>query len=61
MGLIGNTVACPGACASMSVPDIWACAYTMLAVRPLPPGGNRLPVAVESGAQIRYEAKAKEA
>jgi uncharacterized protein (DUF1684 family) len=45
----------------MSVPDIWACAYTEFAARPLPPGGNRLPVAAESGAQVRYEAKAKEA
>jgi uncharacterized protein (DUF1684 family) len=37
------------------------CAYTPFATCPLPPAGNRLPVAVEAGEQIPYEAKAKEA
>jgi uncharacterized protein len=36
------------------------CAYTEFATCPLPPAGNRLPVAVEAGEQIPYEAKAKE-
>jgi uncharacterized protein (DUF1684 family) len=34
------------------------CAYTDFATCPLPPAGNRLPVAVEAGEQIPYEAKA---
>ena len=33
------------------------CAYTAFATCPLPPAGNRLPVAVEAGEQIPYEAK----
>jgi uncharacterized protein len=37
------------------------CAYTGFATCPLPPGENRLPVAVEAGEQIPYESKAKEA
>jgi hypothetical protein len=37
------------------------CAYTAFATCPLPPAENRLPVAVEAGEQIPYEAKAKEA
>ena len=37
------------------------CAYTPFATCPLPPAGNRLPVAVEAGEQLPYEAKAKEA
>ena len=37
------------------------CAYTEFATCPLPPAGNRLPVAVEAGEQILYEANAKEA
>jgi uncharacterized protein (DUF1684 family) len=37
------------------------CAYTEFATCPLPPAGNRLPMAVEAGEQIPYEAKAKEA
>ncbi|MCW2929349.1 MAG: hypothetical protein JWM19_311 [Actinomycetia bacterium] len=37
------------------------CAYTAFATCPLPPAGNRLPVAVEAGEQIPYEAKAEEA
>ena len=37
------------------------CAYTTFATCPLPPHGNRLPVAVEAGEQIPYEAKAAEA
>jgi uncharacterized protein (DUF1684 family) len=37
------------------------CAYTSFATCPLPPAGNRLPVAVEAGEQLPYEAKAKEA
>jgi uncharacterized protein (DUF1684 family) len=37
------------------------CAYTEFATCPLPPAENRLPVAVEAGEQIPYEAKAKEA
>jgi uncharacterized protein (DUF1684 family) len=37
------------------------CAYTQFATCPLPPAGNRLPVAVEAGEQIPYEAKATEA
>jgi uncharacterized protein (DUF1684 family) len=32
------------------------CAYTAFATCPLPPAGNRLPVAVEAGEQIPYEA-----
>jgi hypothetical protein len=35
------------------------CAYTEFATCPLPPAGNHLPVAVEAGEQIPYEAKAK--
>jgi uncharacterized protein len=35
------------------------CAYTEFATCPLPPAENRLPVAVEAGEQIPYEAKAK--
>jgi uncharacterized protein len=31
------------------------CAYTDLATCPLPPAGNRLPVAVEAGERIPYE------
>ena len=31
------------------------CAYTEFATCPLPPAGNRLPVAVEAGEQIPYE------
>ena len=31
------------------------CAYTDLATCPLPPAGNRLPVAVEAGEKIPYE------
>jgi uncharacterized protein len=34
------------------------CAYTPFATCPLPPAENRLPVAVEAGEQIPYEAKA---
>jgi uncharacterized protein len=50
----------------MSVLDFQAskdftAAYTEFATCPLPPAGNRLPVAVEAGEQIPYEAKAKEA
>jgi uncharacterized protein (DUF1684 family) len=37
------------------------CAYTEFATCPLPPAGNRLPVAVEAGEQIPYEATAAEA
>ena len=37
------------------------CAYTGFATCPLPPAENRLPVAVEAGEQIPYEAKIKEA
>jgi uncharacterized protein (DUF1684 family) len=37
------------------------CAYTGFATCPLPPAENRLPVAVEAGEQIPYEAKAEEA
>jgi uncharacterized protein len=37
------------------------CAYTDFATCPLPPAGNRLPVAVEAGEQIPYEAKTGEA
>jgi uncharacterized protein len=37
------------------------CAYTEFATCPLPPAGNRLPVAVEAGEQIPYEAAAAEA
>jgi uncharacterized protein (DUF1684 family) len=37
------------------------CAYTGFATCPLPPAGNRLPVAVEAGEQIPYEAKTGEA
>ena len=37
------------------------CAYTDFATCPLPPAENRLPVAVEAGEQIPYEARAKEA
>ena len=37
------------------------CAYTDFATCPLPPAGNRLPVAVEVGEQIPYEAKASKA
>jgi uncharacterized protein (DUF1684 family) len=37
------------------------CAYTQFATCPLPPAGNRLPVAVEAGEQIPHEAKATEA
>lgn len=37
------------------------CAYTSFATCPLPPAGNRLPVAVEAGEQIPAEATAKEA
>jgi hypothetical protein len=37
------------------------CAYTQFATCPLPPAGNRLPVAVEAGEQIPYEAKAAQA
>jgi uncharacterized protein len=37
------------------------CAYTEFATCPLPPAGNRLPVAVEAGEQIPYEAKVREA
>jgi uncharacterized protein len=37
------------------------CAYTPFATCPLPPAENRLPVAVEAGEQIPYEATAKEA
>jgi len=33
------------------------CAYTAFATCPLPPAGNRLPVAVEAGEQIPYEAR----
>jgi uncharacterized protein len=35
------------------------CAYTEFATCPLPPAGNRLPVAVEAGEQIPSEAKAR--
>jgi uncharacterized protein (DUF1684 family) len=35
------------------------CAYTQFATCPLPPAGNRLPVAVEAGEQIPYEARAE--
>jgi hypothetical protein len=34
------------------------CAYTEFATCPLPPAENRLPVAVEAGEQLPYEAKA---
>jgi uncharacterized protein len=37
------------------------CAYTEFATCPLPPPGNHLPVAVEAGEQIPYEAKARRA
>lgn len=37
------------------------CAYTKFATCPLPPTGNRLPVAIEAGELIPYEAKAEEA
>jgi uncharacterized protein len=37
------------------------CAYTDFATCPLPPAGNRLPVAVEAGEQIPHEAKASKA
>jgi uncharacterized protein len=37
------------------------CAYTDFATCPLPPAGNRLPVPVEAGEQIPYEAKAETA
>ena len=37
------------------------CAYTEFATCPLPPAENRLPVAVEAGERIPYEAKGKEA
>jgi uncharacterized protein (DUF1684 family) len=37
------------------------CAYTDFATCPLPPAGNRLPVAVEAGEQVPYEAKAGKA
>jgi len=37
------------------------CAYTGFATCPLPPAGNRLPVAVEAGEQLPYEAKAGQA
>jgi uncharacterized protein len=37
------------------------CAYTTFATCPLPPAENRLPVAVEAGEQIPYEAQAREA
>jgi uncharacterized protein (DUF1684 family) len=37
------------------------CAYTEFATCPLPPAENRLPVAVEAGEQIPYEAKVTEA
>ena len=37
------------------------CAYTEFATCPLPPAENRLPVAVEAGEQIPYEAKVREA
>lgn len=36
------------------------CAYTPFATCPLPPAGNRLPVAIEAGEQIPYEATANE-
>jgi uncharacterized protein len=35
------------------------CAYTEFATCPLPPAENHLPVAVEAGEQLPYEAKAK--
>jgi hypothetical protein len=35
------------------------CAYTQFATCPLPPAGNRLPVAVEAGEQIPDEARAE--
>jgi uncharacterized protein len=35
------------------------CAYTEFATCPLPPAGNRLPVAVEAGERIPYEADAR--
>ena len=35
------------------------CAYTEFATCPLPPAENRLPVAVEAGAQIPYEASSE--
>ncbi len=35
------------------------CAYTQFATCPLPPAGNRLPVAVEAGEQLPYEAAAQ--
>jgi len=35
------------------------CAYTEYATCPLPPAGNRLPVAVEAGEQIPYEARSE--
>ncbi len=37
------------------------CAYTDFATCPLPPAGNRLPVPVEAGEQIPYEAQAHKA
>jgi hypothetical protein len=37
------------------------CAYTDFATCPLPPAGNHLPVPVEAGEQIPYEANAKNA
>jgi uncharacterized protein (DUF1684 family) len=33
------------------------CAYTEFATCPLPPAGNRLPLAVEAGEQVPYEAR----
>ena len=36
-------------------------AYTTFATCPLPPAENRLPVAIEAGEQLPYEAKAAEA
>ena len=35
------------------------CAYTEFATCPLPPAENRLPVAVEAGEQIPYEASSE--
>jgi uncharacterized protein (DUF1684 family) len=37
------------------------CAYTQFATCPLPPAGNRLPVAVEAGEQTPYEVEATKA
>jgi hypothetical protein len=68
--LVGNTVACPDACASMSVLDFqaskdftadWDAWHEKHEGRLAAPDGFRLPVAVEAGEQIPYEAKAKEA